>query len=197
MRQPPITLKYFLEPDYSYHNLSNNIENVVWFQRFVTHFVFYSTRKRWRTEQNVCKQRWLLAVMLPNIFRYPLKFFTTYYRQRDLMFGGFFSNIHVSKIRNYCKFLPWPTFSMASVTRIRWPNTLRSFWWKLDENWLNDVVDVQRFFQFFQATHFPPGKWRRSCAATSIHATKFLSNSSTLIIICKQFSNWLNSFREN
>ena len=39
------------------------------------------------------------------------------------------------------------------VPRIRWPGTLRSFWWKLNENRLNSVVDVQRFFYCFSKWH--------------------------------------------
>ena len=42
------------------------------------------------------------------------------------------------------------------------------------ENLMNGVIDIQRFFLFFQLTHVPPGKWKPSCAATSIHVEHLL-----------------------
>ena len=76
-------------------------------------------------------------------------FFIIDYRQRDLTLGVFLIEIFaLKKIRFFCKFWHWPTFSKPSVTRIRWPDTVQSFWWKLDENRLNGVGDIQRFSWF-------------------------------------------------
>ena len=87
------------------------------------------------------------------------------------------------------------------VIWIRWPDTVRSFWQKLDENRLPvyGVGDIKLFlFCFFWMTHFPPGQWRLSCATTSNNAPHFYrTRVEYLDDIHIQFSNWLNSFRES
>ena len=80
--------------------------------------------------------------------------------------------------------------TLISLTRIRW---LQLFWWKLDENRLNGIVDIQSFC--FPGDTFSTWKIETKLSG-NLHLcqTVFLNNSSTLIIIHKQFLNWLNSF---
>ena len=72
-----------------------------------------------------------------------------------------------------------------------------TFWWKLDENRLNGVVDIPRF-SVFQMTHFPPGKWRpSSCAAHRFMPHAFVEiehlvhNPQTIIELIEPFSRKL------
>ena len=84
-----------------------------------------------------------LTMWLPNwdlrIFWLPIS---------EIWRGKFF--LEKSVLRNWAIFLilTWPSLWRSSVTRIRWPDTMRSFWWKLDENQLNGVRDIQPFFCF-------------------------------------------------
>ena len=63
------------------------------------------------------------------------------------------------------------------------------------------MLEIFKVFVFFQVTHLPPGKWVSTWKMgtkfygnlCSCH-TIFLYNSNVLIIIHKQFLNWLNSF---
>ena len=126
-------------------------------------------------------------------FGYPLKFSTIFNRQRDLTLGVFLEAFACQKWAFLCKCLPLSTFSRSSVTRIRWPEKVRSFRWKRDEHQLNGVVDIQ-LFSVFQGDKFSTWKMETKLSPAYIF---FCGNSSTLITIRKQFSNWLNSFREN
>ena len=55
-------------------------------------------------------------------FWHPSRFFITYYRQRDLTVEVFRWQWQLddNDNDNFCKYLPWPTSSTSSVTRIRW-----------------------------------------------------------------------------
>ena len=81
-------------------------------------------------------------------------------------------------------------------TTIRWPDTVRSFWWKLWKS-VECCRIYSTLFLFFQMTHFPPGKWRRSCAATTIHAHTFYrprvpwSQSAKYLELVEQFARTL------
>ena len=96
----------------------------------------------------------------------------------------------------FCKFWPWPTFQKSSVTRIRWPDTLRSSWRKSDENRLNGVGDVQSCFSVFQGATFPTGKWRPLCCNLHSRCTYFFVFPSSLIIFIKQISTGSNSYSD-
>ena len=63
---------------------------------------------------------------------------------------------------------------------------------------MNDIGYIQRFFLFFQVTSFPPGKWRLSCAATTVHAARYSyrpeyldQNPQEDLELVKQFSRKL------
>ena len=62
------------------------------------------------------------------------------------------------KTEYFCKFWSWPTFSRSYVIIIGWPDTVQSFCWKLDWNWLYDGEGFQRFFPFFQNDAFSSWK---------------------------------------
>ena len=101
-----------------------------------------------------------------------------------------FRNIRASARRIFVNF-DIDLHLRSSVTRIRWPDAVRSFWWKLDENRLSGV-DVQRFsFFLFAVDRFFIWKWRLSCCG-GLHPCR------TLFIELEhlKISNYSNSLRE-
>ena len=70
-----------------------------------------------------------------------------------------FRNVHFSKERIFVIFYFQKHFQDHLLQKNRWPDTVRSFWRKLDENRLNGVGDKSTCFCFllFQVTDIPPG----------------------------------------
>ena len=68
--------------------------------------------------------------------------------------GSFFLEISSLKTTTLYKVWHWPTCSRWSVTRVIWPDRVRSFWWKHNENLFNGVGDIRRFLSF--------SRWRNS-----------------------------------
>ena len=124
----------------------------------ITDYTFFFTRPRKdENGDNLWTQRSLAEILLNSD---PLS------RQWDLTLGVFLEIIALQK----CEYLSILTltyiFSRWYVTQIGWPALLLSFWWKFDENRLNNVGYIQHLFCVSQVTHFLPEKWRLSCAAT-------------------------------
>ena len=81
---------------------------------------------------------------------YPLKFVTTYYRQRDLTSGIFFRNICVLKMSIFINVYIDLHFQGHLLQLLDEQRRCYPFYLKFDENRLNGVVDIQRFSVFFR-----------------------------------------------
>ena len=83
------------------------------------------------------------------------------------------------------------------LQRIRWTDTLRSFWCKRDENRLNGVVNIQFLSVFSDGTSTNRNMETKLCVSPNSCRLLFVELEYLDHIIRKQMSNWLNSFREN
>ena len=86
----------------------------------------------------------------------------------------------------FCIFWAWPRFLRSSVTRVKWPDAVWWFWWKVDFNQLNILSNVWASLCF---SRWPIFQLENSCSATLIYAAYFLYTTRTLIIFHKRFLN--------
>ena len=81
--------------------------------------------------------------------------FSTYCHQRDLTLWLSSKNIRVSKRSIFFINFDRDLHFQGHLLHALYGQTVRPFWWKLDENRLNSVRDIQWFFSvFFHVTHF-------------------------------------------
>ena len=107
---------------------------------------------------------WCCRILIP--FTFVL---ITHYRQRDLALG-IFRNILASKKIIFVNFYIDLHFQDPLLQEL---DNRHNVIILVNTRWKSVGWFYSSFLLFFQMTHFPPGKWRLSCAPTSIHAAHF------------------------
>ena len=144
------------------------LKMLIWLKSEINNtFCFPLCLERVENGAHFWNRRWLCWCRILT----PSKLLITCYRQRDLAFGVFLE-IFVLQHENFVNVFHSSTFLRSSVTRMRWPDIVRWFWWKLDENRLNDVGDIQRFFSIWHICHLEMKT--KLCCKNSIRAAYFL-----------------------
>ena len=146
MRQLQVTSTHFVETEYPYIIICKN--SWKWWIISKIHKRFFHLERVETGEKN-----WETKILVIGHGATELK---PYCRQWNLTLNV---SLEIFPIRSwaFCTFWPYPRLSRSSVTTVRWPDTIRSFWGKI---WWKSVAwcrGYSKFFSVFDMTHFLSG----------------------------------------